>query len=74
MIGVRPFRWFPTEGRRHAIPVDLVVADEGATLCGVPVTVPRDRATKAAWCWPTCTACDAVWRVREGLRPSAAGR
>ncbi|MEO6089036.1 MAG: zinc finger protein [Umezawaea sp.] len=66
-MGTRPFRWFPSQGRRHAIPDALGVADEGATLCGVAITVPRDRGTKTAWCWPTCTTCDAVWREREGL-------
>jgi zinc-finger len=70
MMGPRPFRWFPCEGRRHAIPDELVVSDEGATLCGVPITVPRDRGTKTAWCWPTCTTCDALWRKHEGLAPA----
>ncbi|MFC0063678.1 zinc finger protein [Umezawaea endophytica] len=70
----RPFRWFPAEGGRHAVPVDLVANDVGSTLCGKEVTVPRERASKTAWCWPTCGLCDAAWREREGLvrRPSAA--
>jgi hypothetical protein len=61
----RPFRWFPAEGGRHAVPVDLVPHDVGFTLCGKEVTVPRQRASKAEWCWPTCGECDATWRARE---------
>jgi len=66
-MGVREFRWFPAEGRRHAIPDALVAHDEGATLCGIPIAVPRERGSKTAWCWPTCPLCDAGWRAREGL-------
>jgi len=66
-MGTRPFRWLPHDGGRHAIPDDLVAADEGATLCGVEIVVPRDRGSKTAWCWPTCAVCEAEWREREGL-------
>jgi zinc finger protein len=49
----------------HAVPVDLVPHDVGFTLCGKEVVVPRERASKTAWCWPTCVECDASWRERE---------
>lgn len=68
-MGTRAFRWFPHSGRRHAIPDELAVRDDGATLCGIEITVPRDSGSKTAWCWPTCSACDVKWRESEGLRP-----
>lgn len=68
-MGVRPFRWFPAVGGRHAIPDELAMTDEGATLCGIEITVPRGRGTKSEWCWPTCATCDSRRREREGLSP-----
>jgi len=65
----RPFRWFPHDGKRHAVPERLVVGDAGATLCGREVAVPHDRPSKTEWCWPTCGVCDSAWRSREGILP-----
>ncbi len=75
---LRPFRWLPHDGKRHAIPENLVVGDTGETLCGKELAVPHDRPTKTAWCWPTCADCDTSWRQREGIlpfpRPASSGR
>ncbi|ACU37532.1 hypothetical protein Amir_3647 [Actinosynnema mirum DSM 43827] len=68
MIGEREFRWLPHDGRRHAIPDRLDVGDEGQTLCGVRLTVPRRAGWKSsAGLWPTCADCDCAWREREGI-------
>lgn len=67
-MGHREFRWLPYAGKRHAIPDWLVARDQGATLCGVEVTVPAIPPPKVPdGCWPTCTTCDAAWREHEGL-------
>jgi hypothetical protein len=42
-MNARPFRWFQHDGRRHAISDRLLVGDDGATLCGVPITVSPTR-------------------------------
>jgi hypothetical protein len=65
--GRRAFRWFQHDGRRHAIPVALLVGDGGATLCGVSVTVPSAPPPPIARCWPTCGDCDVAWRTHEGI-------
>lgn len=64
-----PFRWLPYEGRRHAVPVELVAGDEGETLCGHPVLAPHDPTRRFPdGCWPECTSCDDTWRTRVGIR------
>jgi hypothetical protein len=68
-MGSRTFRWFPYNGRRHAVPDSLVVGDSGTTLCGELVAVPHTAPSKAEWCWPTCTGCDTSWRLHEGILP-----
>jgi hypothetical protein len=58
----------PHDGNRHAIPDKLVVGDEGQTLCGVPIAVPRDPPPRFPdGCWPTCVECDLAWRKHEGI-------
>jgi len=69
VMGHRPFRWFPHDGRRHAVPDSLVVSDNGETLCGNAVTIPHDSPSKPQWCWPTCLDCDSAWRRHEGIPP-----
>ncbi|QFZ24040.1 hypothetical protein EKG83_05200 [Saccharothrix syringae] len=66
---MRPFRWLPHDGRRHAVNADLVALEQAATLCGVELVVPAARPTKLEWCWPTCSDCDAAWRAAEGILP-----
>jgi hypothetical protein len=65
--GARAFRWFQHDGRRHAISNRLLVGDDGATLCGVPITVPPTPPPLIARCWPTCGECDVAWRTHEGI-------
>lgn len=66
-MSLRPFRWLPFKGSRHAIRRELVAGDVDKTLCGVPLTVPRDCSSNVQRCWPTCAACDAAWRRFEGI-------
>lgn len=66
-MAVRPFRWLPHDHKRHAVREDAVAHEETTTLCGEDLTVPAARPGKAEWCWPTCTACDDEWRLREGI-------
>lgn len=77
-MALRPFRWLPHNGGRHAIQADLVAHDDATTLCGEALVVPDNRPTKGEWCWPTCTDCDAAWRAAEGIlpfpRPTGTGR
>ncbi|MEO6085056.1 MAG: zinc finger protein [Umezawaea sp.] len=64
------FRWFPHDGRRHAVPNTLQPLHEGVTLCGEDVTAPATAPPKCPdWCWPECATCDASWRTAEGLKP-----
>ncbi|MEU5696738.1 zinc finger protein [Actinosynnema sp. NPDC020468] len=73
-MGERFFRWLPYKGHRHAIPVTLVADDAGLTLCGTDVIVPRVPAARFPdGCWPTCVACDHLWREHEGI-PQFHGR
>jgi hypothetical protein len=65
--GARAFRWFQHDGGRHAIPNQLVVGDDGATLCGIAITVPATPPPPMARCWPTCSECDVAWRTHEGI-------
>ena len=51
------FRWWPTNGGRHAIPGELQPGDSGHTLCGREVTVTARWHTKSEWLWPTCEPC-----------------
>ncbi|MFT7841113.1 zinc finger protein [Saccharothrix sp. BKS2] len=68
VMGIRPFRWLPHDGRRHAIPDQLAAHEEGQTLCGVAVTVPHLPLPRCPdWCWPTCMTCDRAWRAHEGI-------
>ncbi|WP_433271973.1 zinc finger protein [Actinosynnema sp. CS-041913] len=62
----RAFRWMPHDGRRHAIRSELAPREEGATLCGLPLTVPPSQSY-VNWCWPTCADCDVAWRTHEGI-------
>ncbi|WP_433270725.1 zinc finger protein [Actinosynnema sp. CS-041913] len=67
-MGIRPFRWLPHDGARHAIPDELAAHEEGATLCGVAVTVPHRPLPRVPdWCWPTCPDCERAWRILEGI-------
>jgi hypothetical protein len=69
-MSARRFRWFPHDGGRHAILDELAVGDDGNTLCGLPITVPRDPPPRHPdGCWPTCAPCDLAWREFEGIRP-----
>ncbi|GAA3854006.1 hypothetical protein GCM10022243_19470 [Saccharothrix violaceirubra] len=64
----RRFRWLPHDGGRHAVPVELVAGADGATLCGLAVTVPSTSPPRHPHgCWPTCPACDTAWRRAEGI-------
>jgi zinc-finger len=69
-MGVRPFRWFPHRGARHAIPDELTPRDTGETLCGLRITVPHVPVPRNPnRYWAACPECDRVWRVREGIPP-----
>ncbi|MFT7841812.1 zinc finger protein [Saccharothrix sp. BKS2] len=68
-MALRPFRWLPHDGGRHAVDVDLVAHDRATTLCGEELVIPAAPATKREWCWPTCAECDAAWRAVEGISP-----
>ncbi|WP_246018676.1 zinc finger protein [Saccharothrix australiensis] len=61
-----PFRWYPHDGVRHAIPAGLKAGDSGMTLCGEDVTLP------AVWpilrCEPECSLCDNAWRRAIGVQ------
>ena len=59
------FRWWPVDGARHAVPGELLPGDEGTTLCGQPVTISVDGATKTQWLWPTCTPCYEAAKSRQ---------
>jgi hypothetical protein len=63
------YRWWPVDGRRHAVPDDLDVGDAGATLCGRPVVHTGERFPETDWSWPTCMDC---WKTV--LRPGHAPR
>ncbi|MFC6090744.1 zinc finger protein [Saccharothrix lopnurensis] len=66
-MALRPFRWLPHNGKRHAVPEHVVAHDEATTLCGEELVVPVRRASNLAWCWPTCAECDAAWRQVERI-------
>ncbi|QFZ19572.1 zinc finger protein [Saccharothrix syringae] len=66
-MSIRPFRWLPHDGQRHAVKEDAVAFEDTATLCGEELTIPAAHPTKTQWCWPTCTTCDTVWRQHEGI-------
>ncbi|WP_211269305.1 zinc finger protein, partial [Saccharothrix syringae] len=52
---LRPFRWLPHDGQRHAVKEGTVAFEDTATLCGEELTIPAAHPTKTQWCWPTCT-------------------
>lgn len=60
---VRPFRWLPALGAKHAIGAEFPFWGPKNTLCDPPLVVDHE-PTKLEWCWPTCGACDAG--VAEG--------
>ncbi|WP_204845752.1 zinc finger protein [Saccharothrix algeriensis] len=61
-----PFRWYPHDGVRHAIPADLRPGDDGETLCGEPVTLPS--VLPLLGIEPECAQCDDSWRKAVGIR------
>jgi zinc-finger len=64
------FRWFPYEGHRHAIPVQVAPGEQSETLCGIKVTRPHQPPPKYPdRLWPECPACDRHWRQAEGIAP-----
>ncbi|MCS7479261.1 zinc finger protein [Umezawaea endophytica] len=69
---MRPFKWLPHDGSRHAIAVTLYPGDQGLTLCGEELDIPK--APPPMWpqgCWPECQRCDDLWRKAEGIRRRA---
>ncbi|QFZ17186.1 zinc finger protein [Saccharothrix syringae] len=66
-MSLRPFRWLPHNGKRHAVPAELVPRDAATTLCGEELVIPVQRASSLEWCWPTCTDCDSAWRRVERI-------
>ena len=65
---MRPYRWIPHDGNRHAVTVALGPGDHALTLCGLPLDIPAE--PPPAWpddCWPECSTCDEQWRVAEGI-------
>lgn len=66
-MALRPFRWLPHNGKRHAVPEHLVPNDEAATLCGEELVIPARRATSIEWRWATCVDCDTAWRRVERI-------
>jgi len=70
LIMVRFFRWFPYEGHRHAIPVQVAPGEQGETLCGIQMARPdRPPPKYPDGLWPECPACDDHWRQAEGIAP-----
>ncbi|MFC6091573.1 zinc finger protein [Saccharothrix lopnurensis] len=67
MTVLRPFRWQPHDGRRHAVTHDAVPLQATTTLCGEELTIPATPLGNREWCWPTCTDCDTAWRHHEGI-------
>jgi hypothetical protein len=67
MTALRPFRWQPHDGKRHAVTENAAAHEDTTTLCGQKLTIPATRLGNLEWCWPTCTACDTAWREHEGI-------
>lgn len=70
MTAPEPFRWFPANGGRHAVPQNLVEpGDSGETLCGYEVVVPDSPPPKFPdGLWPTCEDCDEAWHEDQARR------
>lgn len=67
---MRPFRWQPAEGRRHATKDPFPRPGIAfTTLCGVEVTPREENFTELGGRWldPTCWDCESTWRKYEGL-------
>lgn len=60
-------RWWPHNGKRHAVPRSLERGAAGSTLCEEPITLASDEWPEEGSYWPTCDACDAKFRELEGL-------
>lgn len=73
---LRPYRWQPHKGKRHAVPYWLTGGCKGRTACDEHVAVPNRAPTTVERLWPECQACDDKWRTEEGLslRPDFARR
>lgn len=59
------FQWVSSDGHRHGVPATLVAGDEGMTLCGKPVIMPRiplSQGPEHVRCAPTCEQCNLSWR------------
>jgi len=39
---MRPYRWIPHDGNRHAVTVALGPGDHALTLCGLPLDIPAE--------------------------------
>ncbi|MGM1057868.1 zinc finger protein [Saccharothrix sp. Mg75] len=68
-MSLRPFRWLPHNGKRHAVKHDAIAYEETTTLCGEEVTIPARPLPRTDWYWPTCRDCDTAWRAAEGIPP-----
>lgn len=66
-MALRPFRWLPHHGKRHAVREDAAAHEDTTTICGEALTIPATRPTEVEWCWPTCADCDTTWRRHEGI-------
>lgn len=61
-----PFQWYPVEQGRHAvdrIEPRLASSYDTTTLCGDHV-VTITTSEPDLQCWPTCEACERIWRQR----------
>ncbi|MGH3621785.1 MAG: zinc finger protein [Sciscionella sp.] len=63
-----PYRWVEASEVRHAVAAELEFqrGDEVATLCEqLAVVQPHDERTQCGF--PTCRACNRLWRLELGL-------
>lgn len=59
-----PFRYYPHEGERHAIPAGSLGGQVTVTLCEQELTVDADRKLGFE---KTCAACESAWRTAANI-------
>ncbi|MFC6093936.1 zinc finger protein [Saccharothrix lopnurensis] len=64
----QPFRWYPHDGERHAIPVDAGHGECIETLCHKELVMDTGRRLR---CEATCAECDSTWRAAVGIPPQS---